>query len=98
MKAAADELIRLEVAEYIANSTLYNVMKKLRSSRGYKGIVHPQSRCEICGRNGGRTEGISMPNDPLRPVVCIDGNKQAAYKSGTSPLRAVGTLKNWTLL
>lgn len=34
MQAIADELIRLEVVEYITDSTICNVMKKTKSSRG----------------------------------------------------------------
>ena len=34
MQAIADELIRLEVVDYITDSTICEVMKKMRSSRG----------------------------------------------------------------
>ena len=34
MQAIADELIRLEVVDYITDSTVCEVMKKTRSSRG----------------------------------------------------------------
>ncbi len=34
MQAIADELIRLEIVEYITDSTVCEVMKKTRSSRG----------------------------------------------------------------
>ena len=34
MQAIADELIRLEVVDYITNSTVCEVMKKTKSSRG----------------------------------------------------------------
>lgn len=35
MQAIADELIRLEVVDYITDSTVCEVMKKTRSSRGW---------------------------------------------------------------
>ena len=34
MQAIADELIRLEVVDYITDTTVCNVMKKMRSNRG----------------------------------------------------------------
>jgi hypothetical protein len=34
MQAIADELIRLEVVDYITDSTVCEVMKKMKSSRG----------------------------------------------------------------
>ena len=34
MQAIADELIRLEVVDYITDTTVCNVMKKMRSKRG----------------------------------------------------------------
>lgn len=34
MQAIADELIRLEVVDYITDSTICNVMKKTKSSHG----------------------------------------------------------------
>ena len=43
MQLIADELIRLEVVDYITDSTICEVMKKTKSSRGsYKNGVYPK--------------------------------------------------------
>jgi len=46
MQMIADELIRLEVVDYITDSTICEVMKKMRSSRGVKnnGVSPKQER------------------------------------------------------
>ena len=46
MQMIADELIRLEIVDYITDSTVCNVMKKTRSSRGSRsnGASHKQEQ------------------------------------------------------
>jgi hypothetical protein len=46
MQMIADELIRLEIVDYITDSTVCEVMKKTRSSRGFgsNGVSHKQER------------------------------------------------------
>lgn len=45
MQAIADELIRLEVVDYITDSTICDVMKKRNQAMACKGMVHPTVRC-----------------------------------------------------
>jgi hypothetical protein len=47
MQMIADELIRLEVVEYITDSTVCDVMKKTRSSRGSASIGAYRRRVQI---------------------------------------------------
>lgn len=45
MQAIADELIRLEVIDYITDSTVCEVMKKRDQTVACKGMVHSAGRC-----------------------------------------------------
>ena len=54
MQAITDKLIRLEVVDYIADSTVCEVMKKRNQAVACKGMVHSESRCRIRGKDGGR--------------------------------------------
>ena len=49
MQAIADELIRLNVVDYITDSTICEVMKKRNQAMAGKGMVYSQGRCRICG-------------------------------------------------
>lgn len=72
MQAVADELIRLEVVDYITDTTVCGVMKKQNQDMARKGMVHSGSRCQIRSE-----DGYQRPYDSLRPLVCIDEmNKQ----------------------
>ena len=45
MQAIADELIRLEVVDYITDSTVCEVMKKRNQTVACKGMVYSAGRC-----------------------------------------------------
>ena len=45
MQAIADELIRLEVVDYITDSTVCEVMKKRNQTVACKGMVYSSGRC-----------------------------------------------------
>ena len=61
MQAIADELIRLEVVDYITDSTVCEVMKKRNQAVACKGMVHSGSRCRVRSEDGGRAGGIPAP-------------------------------------
>ena len=61
MQAIADELIRLEVVDYITDTTVCEVMKKRNQAVARKGMVHSGSRSRIRGEDGGRAGGIPAP-------------------------------------
>jgi len=45
MQMISDELIRLEVVDYITDSTICKVMKKRDQAVAGKGMVHPTGGC-----------------------------------------------------
>ena len=58
MQAIADELIRLEVVDYITDSTVCKVMKKRNQAVACKGMVYPGGGCRIRVRNGRCAGGL----------------------------------------
>lgn len=52
-KAIAEGLIRLEVVDYITDSTICNIMKKRGQAMARKRMMYPKSRNEVYGRHGG---------------------------------------------
>ena len=58
MQEIVDELIRLEVIDYITDSTVCEVMKKRNQAVACKGMVHSESRCRVRMENAGRAGGI----------------------------------------
>ena len=61
LQAIADELIRLEVVDYITDSTICEVMKKRNQAVACKGMMHSVGECRIRGKNGGCTGSIPAP-------------------------------------
>jgi len=76
--ACADELIRLEVVDYITDSTVCNVMKKNEIKPWLvKEWCIPQADAEFVSKMEDVLEVYQRAYDPLTPVVCIDEtNKQ----------------------
>lgn len=68
MQAIADELIRLDVVDYITDTTVCEVMKKRNQAVARKGMVHSGSRSRIRGEDGGRAGGTPAPIRP--PPSC----------------------------
>ncbi len=58
MQAIADELIRLEVVDYITDSTICEVMKKRNETVACEGMVYSKGRCGFCGKDGGCSGGL----------------------------------------
>ena len=85
MQAIADELIRLEVVDYITDTTVCEVMKKRNQAVARKEMVHSGSRSRIRGEDGGRAGGTPAPIRPLRPVVCIDETNKQLIKETRIP-------------
>ena len=54
----ADELIRLEVVDYITDTTVCEVMKKQNQTMACEGMVHSGSGRRIRSEDGGRAGGI----------------------------------------
>ena len=52
MQMIADELIRLEVVDYITDSTVCEVMKKRDQAVESGRVVHSNSKCRICSKDG----------------------------------------------
>ena len=61
MKAIADELIRLEVVDYITDSTVCEVIKKRNQAVACKGMVHFRGGRRIRVKNGGCAGGLRAP-------------------------------------
>ena len=78
MQAIADELIRLEVVDYITDSTICEVMKKNEIKPWLvKEWCIPEADADFVAKMEDVLEVYQRPYDPLRPVVCIDEtNKQ----------------------
>jgi hypothetical protein len=78
MQAIAEELIRLEVVDYITDSTVCNVMKKNEIKPWLvKEWCIPQADAEFVAKMENVLDVYQRPYDPFRPVVCIDEtNKQ----------------------
>ena len=53
MQMIAHELIRLEVVDYITDTTVCEVMKKQNQAVERGRMVHSGSRCRICSKDGG---------------------------------------------
>ena len=60
MQAIADELIRLEVVDYIMDSTVCEVMNKRNQAVAGQRMVYPQGGCGICSKNGGCAGSIPV--------------------------------------
>ena len=60
MQAIANELIRLEVVDYITDSTVCEVMKKRNQAVAGQGMVYPQSGRRICSEDGGCTGSMEV--------------------------------------
>ena len=60
MQTIADELIRMEVGDYITDSTVCEVMKKRNQAVAGQRMVHPQGRCGICSENGGCAHDFNL--------------------------------------
>ena len=77
MQAIADELIRLEVVDYITDSTICEVIKNEIKPWLVKEWCIPTADAEFVAKMEDVLEVYQRPYDPLRPVVCIDEtNKQ----------------------
>ena len=61
MQVIADELIRLEVVNYITDITVCEVMKKRNQTVVCKGMVHSDSERRIRSKNGRLAGGIPAP-------------------------------------
>ncbi len=61
MQAIADELIRLEVVDYITDTTVCEVMKKRNQAVACKGMVHSGRRRRIRSEEGERAGGMPAP-------------------------------------
>ncbi len=68
MQAIADDLIRLEVVDYITDSTVCEVMKKNELSRGCKGMVHSKKADADFVAKMKCVGGISSVLRPVRPL------------------------------
>ena len=71
MQAIADELIRLEVVDYITDTTVCNVMKKMRSNRGSlrNGCI-PRADAEFVAKMEDVLDVYQRPYD-LRRAGCL---------------------------
>ncbi len=71
MQTIADELIRLELVDYITDTTVCEI-KKQNQTKACKRMVHSASRRQIRSEDGEHAGGIPAPVWPLHPVGYID--------------------------
>ena len=53
MQMIVDELIRLEIVDYITDSTVCEVIKKRNQAVVSRVMIYTRSKCRVCGKNGG---------------------------------------------
>lgn len=86
MQAIADELIRLEVVDYITDSTVCEVMKKNEIKPWLvKEWCIPQADAEFVAKMEDVLDVYQRPYDPLCPVVCIDETSKQLIKETRIP-------------
>jgi hypothetical protein len=78
MQLIADELIRLEIVDYVSDSTICEVLKKNEIKPWLvKEWCIPEASAEFVAKMEDVLDVYQRPYDPLNPVVCIDEtNKQ----------------------
>ena len=89
MQAIADELLRLEVVDYIPDTTVCEVMKKTEKNEIKPWLVKewciPQADAEFVAKMEDVLEVYQRPYDPLTPVVCIDETNKQLIKETRIP-------------
>lgn len=71
MQAIADELIRLQVVDYITDTTVCEVKNEIKPWLVKEWCI-PQANAEFVAKMEDVLEVYQRPYDPLVPEVCID--------------------------
>ena len=88
MQAIADELIRLEVVDYITDTTVCNVMEKNEIKPWLvEEWCIPRADAEFVAKMEDVLDVYQRPYDLRRPVVCIDETNKQLIKEERLPCK-----------
>jgi len=74
MQLIADEVIRLEILDYVTDTTICEVLKKneIKPWRVKQWCLPPEASAEFVAKMEDVLDVYQKPYEPLMPVVCID--------------------------
>jgi hypothetical protein len=87
MQMIANELIRLEIVEYISDSTICEVLKKneIKPWLAKEWCIPPEANAEFVAKMEDILDVYQRPYDSLNPVVCIDETNKQLIKETRIP-------------